>query len=50
MIWDWLKKYNVSHLISDIILKKPRAIYFIADKGYRFENWKDTIQFVEKLR
>lgn len=50
MIWDWFKKYNVDHLISDVVPEKPRAICFIDYKGYRFENWCDTVDFVEKLK
>lgn len=50
MIWDWLEKYNVKHLVTDVVSEKPRAICFIDDKGYRFENWQDTIKFVEKLK
>ena len=50
MIWDWFKKYNVDHLISDVVSEKPRAICFVDDKGYRFENWCDTVDFVEKLK
>lgn len=50
MIWDWFKKYNVDYLISDVVPEKPRAICFIDDKGYRFENWCDTVNFVEKLK
>lgn len=49
MIWDWFKKYGVDHLISDVVTEKPRAICFIDDKGYRFENWNDTVSFVRKL-
>ena len=50
MIWDWLEKHNVKHLVSDVVSEKPRAICFIDDKGYRFENWIDTIKFVEKIK
>lgn len=50
MIWEWFKKYNVDHLITDVVSEKPRAICFIDDKGYRFENWSNTINFVESLK
>jgi len=50
MIWDWLEKHNVKHLVSDVVSEKPRAICFIDDKGYRFQNWIDTIKFVEKIK
>lgn len=50
MIWDWLKKHKVNELVSDVVSEKPRAAIFIDDKGYRFENWKDAIKFVEGLK
>lgn len=50
MIWDWFERYGLKDLISDVVSEKPRAICFIDDKGYRFENWKDTINFVERLK
>lgn len=50
MIWEWLEKHDVKHLVSDVVSEKPRAICFIDDKGYRFENWIDTIKFVEKIK
>lgn len=50
MIWDWLEKYGVKHLVSDVVSEKPRAFLFIDDKGYRFENWEDTIKFIQKLK
>lgn len=50
MIWDWLEKYNVKHLVKDVVSEKPRALLFIDDKGYRFENWKDTIDFIQSQK
>ena len=50
MIWEWLAKYSVDHLVSDVVSEKPRAAIFIDDKGYRFQNWEDTIMFIENLK
>ena len=50
MIWEWLEKYNVKHLVTDVVSEKPRAICFIDDKGYRFENWEDTMKFLELMK
>jgi len=50
MIWEWLAKHGVDHLVSDVVSEKPRAAIFIDDKGYRFQNWEDTITFVENLK
>ena len=52
-IWkdkETFKKYGVDHLITDVVSEKPRAICFIDDKGYRFEEWGSTISFVERLK
>ena len=50
LIWEWLEKYNVKHLISDVVWGKPWALVYIDDKGYRFENWQDTMMFIEALK
>lgn len=50
MIWEWLEKHNVKHMVTDVVSEKPRAICFIDDKGYRFENWKDTMKFLESIK
>ena len=49
LIWDWLKKYELDHFITDVVHGKPNALLYIDDKGYRFENWNDTIKFIESF-
>jgi hypothetical protein len=39
LVWDWLKKYNIDRYIKEVTSEKPRALYYIDDKGIRFENW-----------
>ena len=41
-----LKKHNVDSYISDIVWGKPNGKIYIDDKGYRFENWSDTLNFL----
>lgn len=50
LIWKWLRDKLISEFINDVVWGKPHALLYIDDKGYRFENWKDTISFVEKLK
>ena len=50
MVWEWLEKYGVKDLIRDVVSEKPRACLFIDDKGYRFENWQDTISFINNMK
>jgi hypothetical protein len=39
LVWEWLKKYNIDKYIKEVTSEKPRALYYIDDKGIRFENW-----------
>ena len=45
-IWEWLKENNLDEYISDVTSIKPRAKYYIDDKGIRFENWVDILEFI----
>jgi len=47
LICQWLKKYKIIEYIDDVVWGKPWAQIYIDDKGYRFENWKDTMNFLE---
>jgi len=44
LVQEWLDKYGYSKYITEITCEKPRAILYIDDKAYRFENWNDTIE------
>jgi len=48
LVYDWLSKYNVMPYVSLITSEKPRAELYIDDNGYRFKNWNDTIEFINK--
>jgi 5'(3')-deoxyribonucleotidase len=48
LVQEWFKKYNILDYISGITSEKPRAELYIDDNGYRFENWNDTLKFIEK--
>jgi hypothetical protein len=48
LVQEWFKKYNILDHISGITSEKPRAELYIDDNGYRFENWNDTLKFIEK--
>tara|TARA_B100001250_G_scaffold224022_1_gene192098 strand:+ start:10188 stop:10586 length:399 start_codon:yes stop_codon:yes gene_type:complete len=45
LIWEWLKKYEIDTFIKEITCEKPRAICYIDDKGIRFDNWNNTMDF-----
>ncbi len=48
LVTEWLKKHNVLQYVSEITHEKVRAQVYIDDKAYRFQNWKDTLAFVEE--
>ena len=49
LVWDWLKKYQIDSYIEDIVWGKPNALVYIDDKGYRFDTWNDTNNFIDTL-
>jgi phosphoheptose isomerase len=49
LVWDWLKKYDIDNYVKDVTAEKPRAVVYIDDKGYRFENWESTLQDLKKI-
>lgn len=48
LVKEWFEKHNILNYIYDITSEKPRAELYIDDNGYRFENWSDTLKFIEK--
>lgn len=46
LVKEWLLKYNMLQYISNITSEKPRAILYIDDNAYRFDNWSRTISFI----
>ena len=49
LVDEWLEKYGIRDYVKRITSEKPRAQIYIDDKGYHFENWNDTIKYVEEL-
>jgi 5'(3')-deoxyribonucleotidase len=48
LVYEWLVKYEMWGYIHSVTAEKPRAELYIDDNGYRFENWDDTLKFVNK--
>ena len=44
--WEWLEKYGIKSCINDIVWGKPNAKVYIDDKGYKFNNWVDTVKYI----
>jgi FMN phosphatase YigB (HAD superfamily) len=49
LVQEWLHKHDILDCVSGITSEKPRAMLYIDDNGYRFENWNDTLNFINKL-
>ena len=49
LVEQWLLKHDVLTYVAEITSEKPRALVYIDDKGYRFENWKSTLSFIKSL-
>lgn len=47
LVREWFIKHGIMDCIKSITSEKPRAELYIDDNGYRFENWNDTLKFVE---
>jgi len=49
LVKEWFEKHNILDYIHSITSEKPRAELYIDDNGYRFENWNDTLKFIENI-
>ena len=49
LVEEWLRRYNILNLISEVTAEKPRAKIYIDDKAYRFCCWKITLEYLEKI-
>jgi|TARA_Y100000310_G_scaffold127588_1_gene126717 hypothetical protein len=49
LVGEWLEKHGIRDCVKRITSEKPRAQLYIDDRGYHFENWNDTIKYVEEL-
>lgn len=48
LVWDWLDKMGIKECVNDVVWGKPNAFIYIDDKGYRFNNWKETKRDIDK--
>jgi capsule biosynthesis phosphatase len=47
ILFDWLKKWNVPY--DEVYFCKPHVEIFIDDKGYRHQNWSETMNFIKEF-
>lgn len=43
-IIDWLDKQNI--VVDEVTNVKPKAVVYIDDRGLRFTNWKDMLNYL----
>ena len=48
LVQEWLEKYDVMQYVAEITAEKPRSQIYIDDKGYHFQNWEDTLKYLEE--
>ena len=46
LVWDWLKKHNMSQYVSKVTVEKPRAKFYIDDKAIEFKSWTQVLDRV----
>ena len=49
LVWEWLKDHKLEDIVTQVTWGKPHALVYIDDKAYRFENWKNTMNFLENI-
>jgi hypothetical protein len=49
LVEEWLQKHDLLRYITEVTAEKPRAFLYIDDKGFRFENWNDTLFFLNNI-
>lgn len=49
LVWEWLEKYKIANIISDVTAEKPRCICYIDDKAIQFNNWTQTLNDLYKF-
>jgi hypothetical protein len=48
LIWEWLENWNLRQYISDVVWGKPNAFIYIDDKGFRFNDWQTTLEYLKE--
>jgi hypothetical protein len=49
LVEEWLQKHDLLKYITEVTAEKPRAFLYIDDKGYRFQNWNNTLFFLNNI-
>ena len=44
-VQEWLEKYEIMKYVHEITAIKPRALIYIDDNCYKFNNWAETLDY-----
>ncbi len=47
LVWEWLKKHNMAKFVSKVTAEKPRAVFYIDDKTFRFVDWASCFKQIQ---
>lgn len=50
LVWEWLEKYDMAKFVSKVTSEKPRACFYIDDKGLRFTDWDSTFKQLQDIK
>ncbi len=39
LVWEWLEKHDMAQFVNKVTSEKPRVVFYIDDKAFRFESW-----------
>jgi len=48
LVWQWLYEHGLNGYVSEVTHEKPRAQYYIDDKGIRFTSWGKALEEINK--
>lgn len=46
-VQEWLEKHEIMKYVHEITAIKPRALLYIDDNCYRFNNWVETLDYLK---
>ena len=50
LVEEWLLKYDILQFVDEVTSEKPRAVLYVDDNAYRFEEWSEALSFIERYK
>lgn len=48
LVWEWLNENGFGEYVAEVTAEKPRAAFYIDDKGYRFHSWSNMMETLKE--